>query len=133
MTHGMVAAVRSVALTLILLLVITYVFAIAFKSFTEGTTLHADYFNTVPKACLSLLLHGALPDHASFFDEVFAIDGALGMLVLVFIFTASLTVLNLLVGVLVEVVGVVAAAEKDELAASRSGLLDCYSCWKRQK
>merc|ERR1719454_1643773 len=48
MLKGMKAATRSVFFTLLLLVVIMYVFAIAFVQLSDDTDVGASYFDTVP-------------------------------------------------------------------------------------
>lgn len=118
MVRGMVAALRSVAMTLLLLGIIIYIFAICFRSLTDGTELGESLFRNIPQTWVSLLLNGAIPDHGPFVFEMADHNVGLAAISLFFVFVASLTVLNLLVGVLVEVVGIVSAAEKEAIAAN---------------
>merc|ERR1712039_209535 len=55
------------------------------------------------------------------------------ILILLFILIATLTVMNMLVGVLVEVVGVVSAVEKEQLTVSyvKMRMVDMLSHWDR--
>jgi hypothetical protein len=64
----------------------------------------------------TLLLDGLLPAHSDFVDELSEANPFLGPLIICFILLASLTVMNMLVGVLVEVVGVVASTEKEKMS-----------------
>merc|ERR1719498_444639 len=57
MIKGMAAACRSVFFTLCLLAFLTYVFAIAFKQLTDGTTVGSQHFNGVFQSMYSLLVH----------------------------------------------------------------------------
>merc|ERR1719502_2546149 len=57
---GMVAAMRAVFFTLILLIAIIYVFGIAFRRLTDESKLGEEYFSSVPVAMNTLLLKGAL-------------------------------------------------------------------------
>merc|ERR1719456_1375493 len=63
----------------------------------------------------SLVLHGTIPDMAEFVNNTRRESIALGALLLLFILLGSLTVMNMLVGVLVEVVSVVSEVEKEEM------------------
>eukprot|EP00928_Gymnodinium_smaydae_P082720 TRINITY_DN66011_c0_g1_i1.p1 TRINITY_DN66011_c0_g1~~TRINITY_DN66011_c0_g1_i1.p1 ORF type:complete len:625 (-),score=83.43 TRINITY_DN66011_c0_g1_i1:257-2086(-) len=113
---GISAAARSVFFTLCLLLIIIYLFAICLVQLTEPyPTLKATYFNSVPEAMSSLLLRGILPDMADFVEGVGLESYILSFMLLVFILLSSLTVLNMLVGVLCEVVSVVSAVEKEQM------------------
>jgi hypothetical protein len=115
---GMVVAMRSVFFTLCLLGIIVYLFAIAFSQLTAGTEIGSLYFATVPDSMTSLLLRAALPDVADMVYEVSNESVIYGVVLLFFILFASLTVMNMLVGVLCEVVSVVSAVEKETLVVN---------------
>jgi len=112
---GISVATRSVFFTLCLLTIIIYVFGVAFTQLSEDTSLEKKYFDTVPDAMNSLLLMGVLPDLAEFVNGVGKEHVAFGILLLFFILLSSLTVMNMLVGVLVEVVSVVSSVEKEQM------------------
>merc|ERR1719265_694341 len=63
----------------------------------------------------SLILDGVLPDQAHLVEAGSTSHILLAGMVLMFILLASLTVMNMLVGVLCEVVSVVSAVEKEQL------------------
>eukprot|EP00439_Symbiodinium_sp_Y106_P067272 s2319_g11.t1 len=86
---GLMVAARSVFFTLVLLLLITYVFSIAFARLSEGTSLEEIF----PSALLTLIVKS----------------------VLIFILIGSLIVLNMLVGILVEAVQTVATMEHEQI------------------
>jgi len=115
LVKGMAVASRSVFYTLSLLMAIIYVFAVAFRQLTDGLEVGDTYFSSVPHAMSSLLLQGTLPDLAVFVTNVGREHIAIAVMLLLFVLLASLTVMNMLVGVLVEVVSVVSAVEKEEL------------------
>lgn len=115
---GMAVAMRSVLFTLVLLGVIIYLFSIGFRQMTDGLPIGDKYFKSVPDAMTSLLLRGTLPDVADLVYEVSDENMVYGMLLLVFILFASLTVMNMLVGVLCEVVSVVSSVEKEQLVVN---------------
>jgi len=113
---GMFVAARSVLFTLSLLLVVVYVFAIAFVEVTDGTDVGKSYFDSVPSAVNSLILHGTLLEECPrVANELGAISLGHILLFYLFILVASLTVMNMLVGILVEVVKVVSLVEKEQL------------------
>lgn len=115
---GLWVASRSVMFTLVLLFAIIYIFAIAFRQITDGLAIGDKYFSTVPQAIGSLLLRGTLPDLADLVYDVGAENVFLAAFLFLFILFASLTVMNMLVGVLVEVVKVVSTVEQEELMVS---------------
>merc|ERR1740127_383183 len=77
----------------------------------------------------SLLLDGVLPDQAAIINSCFDEHWGLGVLALVFVLLATLTVMNMLVGVLCEVVSVVSTVEKEELIVNyvQSALRKLYA------
>jgi len=115
LVKGIAVAARSVFFTLCLLAVLIYIFSVAFRQLTDGTSIGKTYFASVPRGMKSLLLYGTVPDMADFVDNVGNEHVLLAALLLLFILLGSLTVMNMLVGVLVEVVSVVSAVEKEEL------------------
>jgi len=76
------------------------------------------YFGTVPEAMNSLFLNVVLPDESVIIEDVGADGWPFKCLIIVYTLLASLTVINLLVGVLCEVVSVVSAVEKEAMAIS---------------
>jgi len=112
---GIWVAARSVFFTLWLLTIIVYIFAVAFRQLTDGLPIQERYFKSVPFSMKSLLLYGVLPDQAEIIENIGDEHFLLGAFSLVFILLASLTVMNMLIGVLVEVVSVVSSVEKEEL------------------
>jgi len=108
---GLMFAARSVFFTLVLLLLITYVFSIAFARLSEGTSLEEIF----PSALLTLIVKSVMPDREIFFREVASQSWFMGALVLIFILIGSLIVLNMLVGILVEAVQTVATMEHEQI------------------
>jgi len=119
---GMVAAVRSVFFTLLLLVVLLYVFAIVLKQASIQTPTGDEFFSTVPRSMNKLIVYGIFYDGVGdLVDSIVQEDGTgtavllLGCLYL-FVLMASLTVMNMLIGVLCEVVSAVAKTEHEEIA-----------------
>jgi len=77
-----------------------------------------DVFPSVPTTMWSLLLDGVLPDQSHIVRLAGGESPILGFIVLSFVMLASLTVMNMLVGVLCEVVSVVSSVEKEQLSVS---------------
>jgi len=119
-------AARSVFYTLILLTIVIYIFSVAFRHLTDGSSIGDKYFPTVPFGMKALLLYGILPDQGEIADELGAEDAFYLVTFLIFILMGSLTVMNMLVGVLVEVVSVVSHLEKEQLKVTtvKSKLFD---------
>jgi voltage-gated sodium channel len=117
---GMVTAMKSVMYVMGLLVLITYVFAIAFTQLAVGHELAPTYFANVSHAMYSLLIYATFLDDLSAFTEAQRCepDGPLWYLLIVtiiFIALSSLTVMNMLIGVLCEVVSAVAEQERDDI------------------
>lgn len=115
---GIYVAARSVFFTLVLLVLIIYVFAIILRQITDDSEIGKEYYETIPMAMQSLLLDGVLPDQATIVRDNGDSHVALGFCLLIFILLSSLTVMNMLVGVLCEVVSVVSAVEKEQLTVN---------------
>lgn len=120
---GMVMATRSVVVTLCLLVLLVYIFAIIMTQSTIDTELGERWFTNVPRAMTTLFLHGCfaedLPDVA--YDTGGDLEGGhllLAIMLMVYVLLASLTVMNMLVGVLVDVVSTVSKVEKEELSVN---------------
>jgi hypothetical protein len=114
----MFLAMRSVLFTLCLLGAFVYAFAICFRQLTDDLPIGDKHFHSVPEAMFTLLLRGTLPDQADFIYDLYDENPLFAMVMLTFILFASLTVMNMLVGVLVEVVSVVSAVEKEQLGVN---------------
>merc|ERR1712167_342754 len=67
---GMVTAMKSVSYVMGLLILITYVFAIAFTQLAVGTeTLGDDFFANIAHSMYSLLIYATLLDDLSYFTD----------------------------------------------------------------
>lgn len=116
---GMVAATRSVFFTLLLIAILIYIFAILFAQLTSGYPSGDQFFPSVRLGMITLMNQGTLLDNPS--DVVMALgaDGyAFAGLFYLFSILAAWMVLNMLIGVLCEVVTAVAAAEKEKITVA---------------
>ncbi|CAE7681202.1 scn4aa [Symbiodinium sp. CCMP2592] len=120
MVKAIWSAARSVGFTLILLGICLYVFAIAFKTALVGTAVGDKYFKHVPGAMHSLLLQGTLLDSVSeMLNMMIETEEYLGLgLMYFFMIVSAITIMNMLIGVLCEVITAVADAEKEALQVS---------------
>lgn len=116
---GLWHASKSVICTLILLLITLYLFGLAFKQLTGGTELGKELFPTVANSMMTLMLRAVLPDVAQVLLDVAEEHWGLVVLLFFFILLAYLTVMNLLVGVLVEVVSMVSRVENEAVLVNR--------------
>jgi hypothetical protein len=128
MIKGMLSAAASVGYTLGLLMVITYIFAIAFCNIKpdgnewpedEGgypSSIEAIYFSSVPEAMHNLVIYAVFLDNLSNITlDCKAQSAACLILLWMYIALAALTVLNMLIGVLCEVISAVAVDEKESM------------------
>lgn len=112
--RGIAVAARSVFVTLLLMFVIIYGFTIACMQLTKNSDMRQTHFPSVGQTMMNLLLRGVLPDQRELVEDLSAEDPLLGALALLFILVASLTVMNMLIGILVEVVSAVSSVDKEQ-------------------
>jgi hypothetical protein len=112
---GMLVAMRSVVFTFLLLGGFLYIFGIAFVQLMKDTPAGEQYFQDVPMAMNSLLLFGVLPDEAEIIENVGADGWFFKIMIMFYIILAGLCVMNMLIGVLCEVVTVVSSVEKESM------------------
>jgi hypothetical protein len=110
-----------------LLILLIYVFSILFVQLSDGSETGYEKFPNIPEAMLTLLIEG------TFLDEFGGITRALAqeswlLLIAWFVFTllSALTVLNMLIGVLCEVISAVAATEREQITITtvKEALMD---------
>jgi hypothetical protein len=120
MIKGMMTASASVGYTLGLLMIITYVFAIALVHLSMPYDFHDAYFIDVPTAMYSLIIYGCFLDALSdFCDAIRAESMPCLVCASLYICLASMTVLNMLIGVLCEVISAVAQEEKESMMVDK--------------
>jgi len=115
---GLVAAFRSVFFTLIMIVKFAYIFAIVFKQLTAKSELEASYFSSVLCSMQFLMIHGTLLMNTDYkLMEIGADkDGMqLNMIFILFILITAVLFMNMLIGVLCDMVTIVAATEKEQL------------------
>jgi hypothetical protein len=113
---GMMSAMRSVLYVMALLILITYVFAIACTQLSAGYEFGEAYFQTVGLSMYSLIIYGTFLDALSdFCDAIKAESPMVLCIIMIFVCLSALTVMNMLIGVLCEVISQVAATEKEDL------------------
>lgn len=129
---GIKQAMRSVCYVLAMLIFLLFVFAIIFKTQSIDDEELSSKFPHLSTCMYDLLLHGTLLDGpAKTFYDIEEHSPALAALFLGFIFLSSLTVLNMLIGILCDVVCNVSNNEKEEQYAMKLkqtiiNLLECY-------
>eukprot|EP00927_Polykrikos_kofoidii_P083262 TRINITY_DN8487_c1_g2_i1.p1 TRINITY_DN8487_c1_g2~~TRINITY_DN8487_c1_g2_i1.p1 ORF type:complete len:610 (-),score=116.47 TRINITY_DN8487_c1_g2_i1:220-1962(-) len=116
---GMLAAARSVFFTMCLLLIVIYIFAIALVQMSAGTEAEKLYFSSIPETMYLLLIHGTFLENLGTMVENISKSGFIFPVVLyAFISIAALMVMNMLIGVLCEVVSAVASTENEEMTVT---------------
>jgi len=109
---GVKAAFRSVVVFFSLWLIIIYMFALIFRTFPSG---ELEDFKSVPGAMNTLLLNGILPAHEPIVSRVAAENPFFWIVMMCFIAIASVTLMNMLIGVLVEVVSLISSTEREAI------------------
>jgi len=121
MIKGMVKAAASVGYTLGLLLLITYVFSIALRNLVPpDSEIAVDYFSSVPEAMHNLIIFGTFLDALSdFIIPVKEQSPVCFCFTWAYIALAAMTVMNMLIGVLCEVISAVAEEEKESMMVDK--------------
>mmetsp|Transcript_107914 Transcript_107914/g.170458 ORF Transcript_107914/g.170458 Transcript_107914/m.170458 type:complete len:566 (-) Transcript_107914:81-1778(-) len=114
---GMRLAARSVCFTLVLLLIIMYIFGIIFKNqLTEPADIRLHrLFHNIPRSMWTLFLSGCILDNITYVAELIARESLwMAGLFIMYVMISSLMVLNMLIGILCAVVTAVAVAEREK-------------------
>jgi voltage-gated sodium channel len=117
LVKAMGAAVQATSTVFGLLLLILYVFAIVFRMQLGGPEYEmTEFFGSVPSAMICLFYSGTLGDNITFiFEEVRKKKASMAFVYLIYVFLTMFTVLNMLIGVLCEVVSAVDAKSKEDI------------------
>eukprot|EP00928_Gymnodinium_smaydae_P068125 TRINITY_DN5119_c2_g1_i1.p1 TRINITY_DN5119_c2_g1~~TRINITY_DN5119_c2_g1_i1.p1 ORF type:complete len:760 (+),score=176.81 TRINITY_DN5119_c2_g1_i1:211-2490(+) len=116
LVKGMIAATRSVFFTLCLLLIVIYIFGILFRQLARDNIAMSQKFTSVPESMYILMMQGAFLENVFILmNDLRAESALLAWLFFFFLLLASLTMMNMLIGVLCEVVSAVASCEKESL------------------
>lgn len=121
MVKGMIAAIRAVHAALLILILLVYVFAIMMNALVgEEVDVHA-FFGSVRGSMVTLILQAVLLDDISGLTRaLIAIESVPGIICLsLFVLLSALTVMNMLIGVLCQVVIDVSADEKEHNAKAK--------------
>lgn len=110
---GITTAIRSVMTFFVLWLIMIYIYAVIFKQLTLDQDIGTMYFETIPIGMNTLMLRGIFPAFAEIMDDIANQYPVVWPILLSFILLASLTMMNMLIGVLVNVVAVLGAVEKE--------------------
>eukprot|EP00931_Biecheleriopsis_adriatica_P060378 TRINITY_DN3625_c0_g1_i1.p1 TRINITY_DN3625_c0_g1~~TRINITY_DN3625_c0_g1_i1.p1 ORF type:complete len:842 (-),score=179.38 TRINITY_DN3625_c0_g1_i1:30-2507(-) len=115
---GIGFAARSVAVFFLLWLMIIFVFSIILKQVTVGQDVGREFFHSVPEAMDTLLMNGIVPDQAPLLKAAMSSNPGVWMIVMAFVLLASVTIMYMLVGVLVQVMTLISSTEKEGATVS---------------
>eukprot|EP00929_Paragymnodinium_shiwhaense_P070572 TRINITY_DN35737_c0_g1_i1.p1 TRINITY_DN35737_c0_g1~~TRINITY_DN35737_c0_g1_i1.p1 ORF type:complete len:788 (-),score=227.97 TRINITY_DN35737_c0_g1_i1:215-2578(-) len=114
---GLVAATRTVSLTIVLLTGAMYMFSIVFSNMSKGTEFGRIYCDSVQATMYFLLVHGTLLQDTDY--KAMEMTGRLhvGLTVIwwLWVLFGGVLIMNMLIGELCTVVSAVAATEREEL------------------
>lgn len=111
---GMLSGLRAVFFTILLLIFFIYLFAILFTQLAKDSSLSESYFDSVPHAMASLTIGGILADQGDILTDLGAANIMFCFLFSLYFLLSALTIMNMLLGVLIDVVNVVSAVERDK-------------------
>jgi hypothetical protein len=116
--HGLVAALRSVATTFLFQVGIMWVFGIIFtQTYRDGDGEINQYFRRLGITMVTLFVQGTLLDELTGLAMLLKDDSTIMMVVFfAFVLISSMTLLNMLIGVVTAVVSETADAESGEMA-----------------
>mmetsp|Transcript_3370 Transcript_3370/g.7912 ORF Transcript_3370/g.7912 Transcript_3370/m.7912 type:complete len:572 (-) Transcript_3370:1863-3578(-) len=123
---GMVRATKSVASTLALLIIFLYVFGLVFAMQYKDFIMHnpdLEIFANIGESMFALFIGGTLLDDLTYFTNIIRGSPLPAMLLAwyLFVLLSSFTVLNMLIGVLCEVVTQTAEAEQQKMVINQVG------------
>lgn len=119
LVKGLGVASRSVFFTLCILGLLIYVYGIALKHLCKDTKVGETYFLTLTQSMFTLFYSGCFFDNISILAEMMFQESFIyGILLMTFILLAPLTVMNMLVGVLVQVLQVLSQVENDAITTA---------------
>lgn len=121
MLRGMWVASRAVGSSLLMVVMLIYLFGIIIYMLLKEETEVEFWFKTLPRCMWTLFIDGTILDSpGEVLHALLDLDSAMAyvsvFIFLFFVLLSALTVMNMLVGVLCEVVSQVTQAEKDEAA-----------------
>lgn len=106
---------RSMVVFIMIWLVIVYAFAVIFRQLTNDDEIGEKYFSSVPAGMMTLLFDGILADYAPLMNEITQANPFLAPVIVLFVLLASVTVMYMLIGVLVEAVDSTVKTEKENM------------------
>eukprot|EP00931_Biecheleriopsis_adriatica_P074279 TRINITY_DN48374_c0_g1_i1.p1 TRINITY_DN48374_c0_g1~~TRINITY_DN48374_c0_g1_i1.p1 ORF type:complete len:621 (-),score=123.57 TRINITY_DN48374_c0_g1_i1:103-1965(-) len=121
MLKGFAIAARSVAVTIVMLILLLYIYGIGFTQMLKGSVTGSYRFGSVPESMTSLLHFGVLLDSApSLLEELGSESLVYRVIFLSFIMLANFTILNMLIGVMCETIRLVSEAENEDILVTET-------------
>jgi hypothetical protein len=114
LAEGMIQGVRSVFVVLCLLMLVIYIFAVTFTMTLSGTEGAPGVFDTVPQSVNFLLLCVLCGPDADFIQSLLAVHWIYYLLFLLFLSLALLVLMNMLIGILCDVVATAGQSAKED-------------------
>jgi len=108
-------AARSVFVFVLFWIIVIYMFAILLTELTREYDVGTERFPSVARSMNTLLLAGVIPDQTAIVNEMGDSVWYLWPIIVAFVLLCSLTIMYMLVGVLVDVVGMIASSEKEAM------------------
>lgn len=118
MVKALTASARSVVWTCVLLSALVFVFGVCFTQICKDSALEEDYFGSLTSSLHTLMIAGIFPDLEVTSQTIKDTHFVYWLLFLVYLVLTGITVMNLLVGVLVEVAQSSAKIERNNLDAN---------------
>jgi len=114
LSKAIVLALRSVMAVLVMLTLVLYVFAILFVELLSGSHVGESKFENVPQAMNYLLIQLLCGFDVEFMTNMVNTGLVYYVIYLIFVLLANMTIMNMLIGILCEVVAGVSEAEKED-------------------
>jgi hypothetical protein len=120
MIKGIITATSAVSYTMGLQIVVTYVFAIALTQLAEGTEFGEEFLQGVALSMYTLIIYGTFCDDLSVLADAVKEESSVCLAIIaLYIVLASMTIMNMLIGVLCEVISAVAMEEKETISIDK--------------
>uniref|UniRef100_A0A7S4SUN5 EF-hand domain-containing protein n=1 Tax=Alexandrium monilatum TaxID=311494 RepID=A0A7S4SUN5_9DINO len=114
MVAGILMSVRSVLITAVLLVLLTYAFAIFLRELGMSSEWGEQHFGSVVGSCYTLLFASLFPDNVSLMDQIREDSWFCAGLYYIFLLLSSVMIMNLLIGILCDGISRASDAEHDE-------------------
>lgn len=116
LVRSILVAARSVGFTILLLILVLYVFAIAMTQTLKGSDVGSRIFGTVLHSMNALVMYGTfLEGITDLMDELLPVNPFAFVLMYIFLLVSAITLMNMTVAILCEVITAVATAERETI------------------